>query len=121
MGTEQKPEVERVYSTTEAKNQFSSILNFVEGSGGAAVIESHGRPRAAVISLEEFETFKKLKKQERREQGLKRIRKLREEARALNQDLTDESAEELIASAMDEAFQELHDSGRLYKLRSIAR
>ncbi len=116
MGAETKPEVERVYSTTEAKNQFSSILNFVAGSGGAAVIESHGRPRAAVISYEEFEAFKKLKDKERRRQTWKRLEALRKEVSSQNPDLwhlSDDELMEFVNQAMREGFQELSDTGRL--------
>lgn len=117
MGAEKKPEVERVYSTTEAKNQLSSLMSFVEGLGEAAIIESHGRPRAALISYEEFEAFKKLKAKERRRQAWKRLEALRKEVSSQNQDLwhlTDDELLEFTDQAIHEAFQELYDAGRLY-------
>jgi prevent-host-death family protein len=124
MGAEKKPEVERVYSTTEAKNQFSSIMNFVAGSGGAAVIESHGRSRAAVISYEEFEAFKRLKVKERRQQSWKRLEALRKEVSSQNQDLwhlSDDELMEFVVDALRDESQEPYETGRLDPKSTVPR
>jgi len=60
MSAQKKPEIERVCSVTEAKNQFNALLNFVQTPDAVAVIESHGRPKGAIISFEELETLRKL-------------------------------------------------------------
>jgi PHD/YefM family antitoxin component YafN of YafNO toxin-antitoxin module len=124
MGAEKKPDVERVYSTTEAKNQLSSIMHFIEGPGEAAIIESHGRPRAAVISYEEFEAFKKLKVKERRQQSLKRLEALRKEVSSRNQDLwhlSDDELMDFVVDALRDESQELHDIGRLDPKSTVPR
>ncbi len=114
MSAEKKPELERVYSTTEAKNQLSAMISFVQGPGEVAIIESHGRPRAALISLEDLEAFRRLKDRARREQSLKRLRKLRDEVRLRNQDLSDEAAEELASRFVRDVVDDLHSVGRLH-------
>lgn len=121
MCAEKKPEVERVYSTTEAKNQFSAMVSFVQGPGEAAIIESYGRPKAALISYEEFEAFKKLKEKERRRRVWKELEALRAEVSSRNADLSENEAMELATETVREAFQELHDSGRLYPASHVAR
>jgi prevent-host-death family protein len=116
MSAEKKRETERVYSTTEAKNQFNALLNFVQAPDAVAVIESHGRAKGALISAAELETLRRLKEQERRRQAWKKLEALRKEVSARNTDLSEDDAMELATQAVREAFQELHDSGRLYNL-----
>lgn len=124
MSAEKKPEIERVYSTTEAKNQLSAILNFVEGPGEAAIIESHGRPRAAVISIEDLVALRKFKDKQRREDAWRRLEALRKEVSARNADLAELSDEELdafVSESVREAFRDLAESGRIKTLAAIAK
>jgi prevent-host-death family protein len=115
MSAQKKPEIERVCSMTEAKNQFNALVNFVQAPGAAAIVEAHGKPKGAIISFEEFETLKRLKEQERRRQAAERIRKLRARIGQRNADLTEEEADELANRFVREVVQEMHDSGRLYQ------
>jgi prevent-host-death family protein len=123
MSAEIKPEIDRVYSTTEAKNQFSAMLNFVAGEGEAVIIESHGRPRAALISHDDLPAFKKLKEKQRLERAWEELEALRMEVSSGNADLAHLSDDELMEftdQAVHEAFQDLHDSGRLYRKSPVA-
>lgn len=115
MSAEKKPEFERVYSTTEAKNQLSAILNFVEGPGEAAIIESHGRPRAAIISIEDLAALRKFKEKHRRELAWKELETIRERVSARNADLSEDQAMELADRFVHEVFEEMQDSGKLYR------
>ena len=116
MCAEKKREVERVYSVTEAKNQFSAMLEFVQEPDAVAVIESHGRTKGALISASELETLRKLKEKERRRQAVKELDALRREVSSQFADLSEDEAMEIATEAVREAFQELHGSGRLYNL-----
>ena len=116
MSVQKRPEAERVYSVTEAKNQFSAMLEFVQEPDAVAVIESHGRTKGALISAAELETLKRLKERERRRQAVKGLEALRREVSSRNIDLSEDEAMEIATEAVREAFQELHDSGRLYNL-----
>ena len=118
MCAEKKLELERVYSTTEAKNQLSAMISFVQEPDAAAIIESHGKPRAVLVSFDDFEAIRKLKDKERRRLAWKQLEALRKEVSSRNQDLwhlSDEELLEYVDGPVREAFQELHDSGRLYR------
>ena len=116
MSAQKKPEVERVYSVTEAKNQFSAMLEFVQEPDAVAVIESHGQPKGMLTSAAELEAFRKYKERERRRQAFRQLEELRKEVSSRNTDLSEEEAMELATEAVREAFRELHESGRLYNL-----
>lgn len=116
MSAHKKPEIERVYSVTEAKNQFSAMLEFVQEPDAIAVIESHGRTKGILISAAQLETYRNYKERERRRRAFQQLEELRKEVSSRNTDLSEEEAMELATEAVREAFRELHESGRLYNL-----
>lgn len=116
MSAQKKPEVERVYSVTEAKNQFSAMLEFVQEPDAVAVIESHGRPKGALISAADLDAFRRFKERERRREAFRQLEELRKEISVHFAHMSEDEVMELATEAVREAFQELHDSGRLYNL-----
>jgi len=78
-------------SANEAKNRFGALLRRVD-EGDEVIVESHGKPKAALISYEAFQEVQELREQQRRRDALERLRRLGERAAARNQDLTEEQA-----------------------------
>lgn len=103
----------RNLSTTEAKNRFSSIVNAVADDDESVVVEQHGHPKVAIISMEDFEGLQQWKEQQRRNEVLNQLRALRREVRAKNQDLTEEQAMELATRFVREVVEEMYDEGKL--------
>lgn len=103
----------RTLSTTEAKNQFSAVVNSVADNDETVVVQQHGRPKVAIISMDEFDGLQQWKERQRREEALRQLRELRREVRAQNEDLTDEQAMELATRFVREVVEEMYDEGKL--------
>lgn len=103
----------RTLSTTEAKNQFSAVVNSVADNDETVVVQQHGRPKVAIISMDEFDGLQQWKEEQRREEALRQLRELRREVRAKNEDLTDEQAMELATRFVREVVEEMYDEGKL--------
>jgi prevent-host-death family protein len=103
----------RSVSTTEAKNQLSALMRAVEEDGDDIVIQDHGRPRVAIVSMRDYAGLQEWREQERRKQILAEMRELRARVRARNQDLTPEQAEELADHYVREVVAEMVEEGKI--------
>lgn len=103
----------RTLSTTEAKNQFSAVVNSVADHDETVVVQQHGRPKVAIISTGRLDEYEALADRERRQNALEQLRQLRKEVGARNQDLTEEQAMELATRFVREVVEEMYDEGKL--------
>lgn len=103
----------RTLSTTEAKNKFSAIVNSVADNDETVVVEQHGRPKVAIVSMPKLDEYEALAKREQRRQALEQLKALRMEVGARNQDLTEEQAMELATRFVREVVEEMYDEGKL--------
>ncbi|MGH2532593.1 MAG: type II toxin-antitoxin system Phd/YefM family antitoxin [Thermomicrobiales bacterium] len=85
----------KTISTTEAKNQLSAMIGWAEENRDEVIVESHGRPRAAIVSYEAYEEMVELKERFRRQDALARLRQLDVESSMRNQELAEGEADEL--------------------------
>jgi prevent-host-death family protein len=102
----QRPTV-RTISSNEAKQRWGSLMSAVVDDGDEVVIESHGKPKVAVISYEEFQQFVDLREKRRREEALRRFDALTERLSQRNQDLAPEQVDRLAVRAGREINAEL--------------
>lgn len=103
----------RNVSTTDAKNQLSALMREVEQGGEAVVVEDHGRPRVAIISMSDYEGLEVWREQERRKQILAEMRALQREVSERNRDLTIAEAEALAERFVSEVVAEMFAEGKL--------
>ncbi len=103
----------RNVSTTEAKNQLSAMMRAVEEDGDEVVVEDHGRPRVAIISMRGYEELKAWRDQQRRQQALADLRALQKRVGERNSDLTPERAEALADRFIREVVEEMFAEGKL--------
>jgi prevent-host-death family protein len=101
----------RTVSANEAKNRFGSLLGYVNEHDDEVIVESHGKPKAVIMSISAFEEVEALREQKIRSDAIKRLRELRTEVRAQNQDLTAEQAEELADRISHDMIDDLADAG----------
>ena len=85
----------KTVSATEMQNRFGSIADWAISSEDEVIVESRGIPKVVLISYDQYRKLRQWREQARRQQVLDRMRKLREEVRAQNIDLTVESADAL--------------------------
>lgn len=91
--------VMKTMSSNEVKQRWGSVMSTVKVPDDAVVVESHGKPQAAVISFARFEKLRELEKEERREQALLRLREIEARYDGRNDDLTEEQIEEIAVRA----------------------
>ncbi len=87
----------KAVSTTEAKNKLTALITWVRENRDEVIVESHGEPRAVLMSFEEYEKLQALKEQQRRRDALDKLRQLKAEVRTRNQDIETEQQAVAIA------------------------
>jgi prevent-host-death family protein len=103
----------KTVSSTEAKNQFGSIVLWVLEHKDEVVVESHGEPKVVIISFAEYQQIKEIKEQRRRQEVLARLEDLRTRVRARNQDLTADQADDLADQIGRDIVEDMRKSGRV--------
>jgi prevent-host-death family protein len=89
----------RTMSSNEAKQNWGQVMAIADEPGAAIVVESHGKPRVAVIPIEDLENYRKLQKAARREEGLRALREYQAAYDGRNDDLTEDEIMELAVRA----------------------
>lgn len=82
--------MERMLGITQAREEFSDVIEHVQYQGDSYIISRHGKPAAAVVPVEIYENWKR-----QREEFFDRIRRMQQEAH-----LAPEGAERLAAEAI---------------------
>lgn len=103
----------KAISANEAKNRLGSYLAYVSEQDDEIIVESHGRPKAVIMSIAAFEEVQELREKQRRADLLDRFRTLREEVQSRNQELTEEQANELSVSFSREMIDDLVAEGNM--------
>ena len=85
----------KTISVSEAKNRLSAMLSWAEENQDEIIVESHGQPKAVILSFSEYELFLALREQARRQAVLRRLETLAALNRARNADLSDDEAQQL--------------------------
>ncbi|MDQ6693585.1 MAG: type II toxin-antitoxin system Phd/YefM family antitoxin [Chloroflexota bacterium] len=103
----------RTVSASEVKNKLGSVVNWVLQNQDDVIVESRGEPTVVIMPYTEYEKVKSLKEPERRKQALERLRKLRAEVLAVNQDLTPEEGDALADRFTREVIDDLVKEGKI--------
>jgi prevent-host-death family protein len=102
----------RTVSANEAKQHWGAMMQAV-ADGEDVVVESHGKPKAVVISPEAFDELRRARERLRRDEAIAWLREFEASYDGRNDDLTDEQIEELADRAAHEIFEELAVEGKL--------
>lgn len=102
----------RTVSSNEAKQKWGAMIK-AASEGEAVIVESHGKPKAVVISPEAFAELGQARERQRREEALEWLREFEASYDGRNDDLTEEQIEELANRAAHEIFDELAAEGKL--------
>jgi prevent-host-death family protein len=103
----------KTVSATEGKTRFAALVEAAAAEGQEVIVESHGRPRAAIIGYDAYREFMALREEARRREVLDQLRRLRERVRSRNEDLDDDRAEALADRLTRDAFSEMAREGRI--------
>lgn len=111
----ERREADNVISATDAKNNFGNLLSQVADSGEPVVVERQGKPRAAIISMEQYRELRAFQKEQRRREAVETLRKLQAEVSEKFKDLTDEEIERIAQEVRDEVMQAVVEKSGLYE------
>ncbi len=89
----------RTMSSNEAKQNWGQVMAIADEPGTAIVVESHGKPRIAVIPAEDLETFRQLQANARREDALRTLREIQAAYDGRNDDLSEDEIMDLAVRA----------------------
>ena len=103
----------RTISATEAKAKLSALINWAIKNRDEVIVESHGNPKAVIISYAAYEQFKEFQEQERRKELLAQLETLAAEVQKRNRDLSEEEAEQLADRFTRETIEEMVDEGKI--------
>jgi prevent-host-death family protein len=103
----------RTLSSNEVKQRWGAVMGSVSRGEGEVIVESHGKPKVAVISYEEFEAFQKLRKKRLQEEALRELQAIGELIGDRNDDLTPEQVEELADRFSHEFILDLAREGKI--------
>ena len=91
--------VQKTMSSNEAKQKWGSVMSAVESPDDAVIVESHGKPKVAVISFERFEKLRELEEGERRARALHLLREIEARYGGRNDDLSEDEITEIAVRA----------------------
>ncbi len=103
----------RIISANDAKQRWGFLMGAVEQDGDRVVVESHGKPKVAVVSVKDLERLEALDEKERREEAIRRLRALEDRIGSRNKDLTEEAIKNLAQRSSREAIDDLAAEGIL--------
>ncbi len=103
----------KTMSSNEVKQRWGSVMSTVNVPDDAVIVESHGRPRAAVISFQRFEKLRELEKKEQRESALRTLREIEARYDGRNDDLDQEEIDALADRFSHEFVEDLVAEGKV--------
>ncbi|MBA2277217.1 MAG: type II toxin-antitoxin system Phd/YefM family antitoxin [Chloroflexia bacterium] len=109
----------KTVAANEAKNRLGALLAYVSEEGDEVIVENHGKPKAVIMSIYAYQEVEVLREKQRRADILDRLRALREEVRARNQDLTEDQANALAVRFSREMIDDLAAEGKLVFERDL--
>jgi len=102
----------KTVSATEAKARLGALLSQA-AQKETIIIAMRGKPKAVIISFEEYTRMKQLEKEALRRERLARLEALGQRIRSRGLELTEEEAEKLADRFSRETVEELIASGRV--------
>ena len=103
----------RRITSTQASAKLGEMIKWTEQSGDDVIIESRGVPRAALVSMDEYENLVRWREAARREKALSSLRALRRRVRQRNEDLDTQQAADLADRAAREIIEDMIDEGSI--------
>ena len=104
----------KTVTASEAKNKLGSIVGWVVENQDEVIVESHGEPRAVIMSFDTYEELRALKEEQRRRAALAQLRQLKGEVRARNADIqTEEQAVTVADRFVREVIDDLEAEGKI--------
>lgn len=107
----------KTVSATEAKVHLGALLDW-STTRDEVIIESRGRARAVLISVEQYDELRRLREEARRRDALARLDALAESLKDTNRDLSEDEALQLADRGVRDAIGAMEARGEILFKRS---
>lgn len=111
----------KTLSSNEVKQKWGAVMGSVSKGEDEIIVESHGKPKVAVISYDEFEAFQVLRRKQRQDQALAEFRAIGELIGDRNKDLSEKQIEELADRFSHEFILDLAKEGKIHFEQDLAK
>lgn len=98
----------KVVSSTELQKKTREVIDWARIKGEAVVVETYGKPMAAILSYDEYQAY--LQYKQARAQRFARLRQAAAENAGLDR-LTEEEALALVDQARQELYEQQSEAG----------
>jgi len=85
----------KTMSSNEAKQKWGEVMRTAESPQGAVIVESHGKPKVAVISIDRFDALLRAEAASRKEADLDWLRKFEQIHGDTSTEFSNEEIDEL--------------------------
>jgi prevent-host-death family protein len=96
----------RTVTATEAKNRLGALM--AQAQEEPVIVEIHGAPRAAIVSMEDLRELEAFRKADERRKRIERMHRFYEQQATRNSDLSQEEA----AAIIEQATGDIHEMRR---------
>ncbi len=100
-------------SVSEAKNKLSAMLDWTVKQQDEVIVESHGQPKAVILSYDEYEKILALRQLANRQAALNRLEIIAARIQEKNLDLNEEAAENLADEISRETIRRMAEEGQI--------
>jgi len=111
----------KTMSSNDAKQRWGTVLSYVTDQADEVIVESHGKPKAVVLSVAAYEEFQTLRAQRRRADALDRLRRLNERLVVQNAGVSEEEAIEFGVQLQRELIDDMAARGEITFERDLRR
>lgn len=100
---------------SQVKNSFGTVVSQVQnGTYNAVIVENHGKPVVAIVTVGELKAMEEFREQERRKEALARLRKVRVGVQArMRVKLSDQEVEDISNRFSRELVEDLEKEGKI--------
>lgn len=103
----------RAVSVSEAREQFSSFINWTAQNQDDVVIQSRGQAKAVLIPYVDYGLLQIAREQQRKKEALEELKQIAQEVRSRNQTITPSEAEQIADEVTREAIAGLMAQGNV--------
>lgn len=101
----------KTVSISEAREQFSSVINWAEKNNDDVIIENRGRAKAVLIPFADYELLQEAREKQRKAAAIAELKQIAAEVRSRVKNINADKAEALADEVTREAISSITENG----------
>lgn len=103
----------KTVSVSEAREQFSSFINWTEQNQDDVIIQNRGQAKAVLIPYDDYRLLQTAREQQRKLDAIAELKQIAQEVRSRNPIMTPSEADEIADQITREAIDNLVTKGKV--------